>query len=1037
MEHTAHVGYIGRIEAAETIDSRQSVTDIEHLPHVLCGACIPSRQIQGRELIVPTEDAVEVRHLRCIEAAQIQRLDIIQIIEHGLHVRDVGGIQLIQSGKGRQRGKSVERTRRIRICHNLSGPVTGQNELLPIRALHHIGHNGLILCGRSIPGLDFISGSGIAILQLNLGNGRLRCTAGIPRILRIQLRRGLTGHNHRLPGRRLMIGPLRHLHGDVGRTGTLLRHGDLIAIHLHRCDRGLIGRRGNGAVTGTSHGNRPGRIVQRNRHLCGCNKQRSGRLPDLPRDTLGTCGAVLPRIPGLRCKLCSVSIGIYSGCRSADRHLRRVKVIPRRRLLTARIGQYLALHRQIQRQTPVIIRQIVDAGVFELCHTGTVCNDECSHRHRYTGIRCHVERAKACAGRRTLRDRRIRRQELYGRQLRTIGRHSGSQPIHRGRERQALQRLTAIEHILAGTRCSLCHIPLGDIKDFHALAVFKGVDIPLTAAHIPLAHIQFSQRFTAIECVGHCRHTGCIPLAHVQRDQLFAVYEGAVELHDLPGVGPGLSANDLCQALTLPEHFIESAVPVPLRPIERAEIEAGNVNGLCSGTEEHIVEGAGTEDSSVALRPSAHTAGIPCRQVQRTQTCGILKGTIHRDDLRGIPARHIDRIRPCSRKSFLQRGQAVGLPCMQIQHRSAAIGESEAHIRHLLHIPAGHIQRSQASAVREDTLQRSHIGGIPTGDIQCCQRTAAVEHTVRRLQALGIPTAQVQAGQAIGVVEHIHCGSDLTHIPVLNTHDLFSASLRYFHRQRITGPIALVLPQIRLGKGVPVFHSRGVAGIVQRSVDGLNVRHVAEQPIGIGIRHDLHTVTGDDQGPIVFQPCDNGLILRGRNVPHVIVLFHQSASIAGLHIGDRIVSAGILEHNALDLGPVFRSVEVHIAVVIRCQGRCIQRLGHTVSGPGIVIAPNNRRHTPLIRNPVIALRNGVFSHDLGRYIGVYIEGARGASRSGEGNVGLGRLVKGDLCQLIDMSEGHGIKVGQRCRQRQRRNTDIIEGPLSYRHQALR
>ena len=240
MEHTAHVGYIGRIEAAETIDSRQSVTDIEHLPHVLCGACIPSRQVQGRELIVPTEDAVEVRHLRCIEAAQIQRLDIIQIIEHGLHVRDVGGIQLIQSGKGRQRGKSVERTRRIRICHNLSGSVTGQNELLPIRALHHIGHNGLILCGRSIPGLDLISGSGIAILQLNLGNGRLRCTAGIPRILRIQLRRGLTGHNHRLPGRRLMIGPLRHLHGDVGRTGTLLRHGDLIAIHLHRCDRGLI-----------------------------------------------------------------------------------------------------------------------------------------------------------------------------------------------------------------------------------------------------------------------------------------------------------------------------------------------------------------------------------------------------------------------------------------------------------------------------------------------------------------------------------------------------------------------------------------------------------------------------------------------------------------------------------------------------------------------------------------------------------------------------------------------------------------------------
>ena len=352
-------------------------------------------------------------------------------------------------------------------------------------------------------------------------------------------------------------------------------------------------------------------------------------------------------------------------------------------------------------------------------------------------------------------------------------------------------------------------------------------------------------------------------------------------------------------------------------------------------------------------------------------------------------------------------------------------------------IESRQIQRCQRTTAVEHIAHIRYLRGIEPRQIQHCQRTAAVEHTVRRLQALGIPTAQVQAGQAIGIVEHIHCGSDLTHIPVLNTHDLLSASLRYFHRQRITGPIALVLPQIRLGKGVPVFHSRGVAGIVQRSVDSLNVRHVAEQPIGIGIRHDLHTVTGDDQGPIVFQPCDNGLILRGRNVPHVIVLFHQTASIAGLHIGDRIVSAGILEHNALDLGPVFRSVEVHIAVVIRCQGRCIQRLGHTVSGPGIVIAPNNRRYTPLIRDPVIALRNGILSHDLGRHIGVYIEGTRGASRSGEGNVGLGRLVKGDLCQLIDMSEGHGIKVGQRCRQRQRRNTDIIEGPLSYRHQALR
>ena len=578
MEHTIHLSCIRRVETTEAIDRCQGIAGIEHLPHVLCRRRIPTCQVQCCELLISTEDAVEIRHLRGVKAAQIQCLDRRQAIEHGLHDRDVGRIQLIQPGELRQRAKCVECAGGVRIRHDLPVPIAGKDQLSAV----NVTHNAAVLRRRSIPGF-------------------------------------------------------------------------------------------------------------------------------------GRCAAV--------------DIDDFN---FRDNILCRSTLIPR---ILSRQGRF--------REAPVIVRPIVDTGVFELRHTGTVCNDKCSHGHRYTGILRHVERAKACAGRRTLGDRRIRRQELYGRQLRTIGRHSGSQPIHRGRERQVLQRLTAIEHILAGTRCSLCHIPLGDIKDFHALAVFKGIDIPLTVAHIPLAHIQFSQRFTAIECVGHCRHTGCIPLAHVQRDQLFAVYEGAVELHDLPGVGPGLSANDLCQALTLPEHFIESAVPVPLRPIERAEIEAGNVNGLCSGTEEHIVEGAGTEDSSVALRPSAHTAGIPCRQVQRTQTCGILKGTIHRDDLRGIPARHIDRIRPCSRKSFLQRGQAVGLPCMQIQHKSAAIGESEAHIRHLLHIPAGHIQRSQASAVREDTLQRSHIGGIPTGDIQRCQRTAAVEHTVRRFQALGIPTAQV------------------------------------------------------------------------------------------------------------------------------------------------------------------------------------------------------------------------------------------------------------------------------------------------------
>ena len=142
-----------------------------------------------------------------------------------------------------------------------------------------------------------------------------------------------------------MIGPLRHLHGDVGSTGILLRHGDLIAIHLHRCDRGLIGRRGNGAVTGTSHGNRPGRIVQRNRHLCGCNKQRSGRLPDLPRDTHSIRSTIRPAIAILRRERCSIGTRIGPGRCAANGHLRGVVTTPGRRLCIAVIRQRPALHR--------------------------------------------------------------------------------------------------------------------------------------------------------------------------------------------------------------------------------------------------------------------------------------------------------------------------------------------------------------------------------------------------------------------------------------------------------------------------------------------------------------------------------------------------------------------------------------------------------------------------------------------------------------------------------------------------------------------
>ena len=374
---------------------------------------------------------------------------------------------------------------------------------------------------------------------------------------------------------------------------------------------------------------------------------------------------------------------------------------------------------------------------------------------------------------------------------------------------------------------------------------------------------------------------------------------------------------------------------------------------------------------------------------------------------------------------------------MQIQHRRTAIREGKAHIRDLPHIPAGHIQCRQGLTVCEDALQRSDIGCIPPGHIQRRKSAASMEHTVRRFQTLGVPVAQVQTGQAIGIVEHIPCRGDFAHIPILDTHDLLGAFLRHLHGQRVSGPVSIALLQIRLRKRMPVFHGRGVAGIVQRGVDGLNILHIAKEPIGIGVGHDLHTICGDDQGAVVFQPRDNRLIPRCGNIPHVAVCFHQSTRIGRLHVGNGIVPIGILKHNALDLSPVFRSMEVHIAVIIRRQGRCIQRLRHTVSGPGIVIAANNRRHPPLIRDPVIALRNGILTHDLRRHIGVYIEGARSAACSWERNACVFRLLKGNDCQLIDMSEGHGIKACQCRRQRQRRDAYIIESPLPYRHQALR
>ena len=260
---------------------------------------------------------------------------------------------------------------------------------------------------------------------------------------------------------------------------------------------------------------------------------------------------------------------------------------------------------------------------------------------------------------------------------------------------------------------------------------------------------------------------------------------------------------------------------------------------------------------------------------------------------------------------------------MQIQYRSAAIGEGKAHVRNLPHIPAGYIQRRQSLTMREDALQRRHIGSIPAGYIQCRQGAASMEHTVGRLQALGIPAAQIQAGQAIGIVEHIPCRGDFAHIPILDAHDLLGAPLRHFHRQRVSGPVAIALLQIRLRESVPVFQGRGVAGIIQRSVDGLNVGHIAKEPIGIGVSHDLHAICGDDQRAIALQVGDNGLILCRGNIPHICSRFHHFVPISRRHAGQCIVTACVLEHNVLDFGPVFRSMEVHIAVIIRRQRRCI------------------------------------------------------------------------------------------------------------------
>ena len=344
-------------------------------------------------------------------------------------------------------------------------------------------------------------------------------------------------------------------------------------------------------------------------------------------------------------------------------------------------------------------------------------------------------------------------------------------------------------------------------------------------------------------------------------------------------------------------------------------------------------------------------------------------------------------------------------------------------------------------------MQCRHLRGIPIGDTGYSgQGTAAMEHAVRSDQTCGIPAAGIEGRQPGCIVEHVLRRGNIAHIPPLGTYDLLYTAYRHIlHRERIF--ISAATASLRgLCKCMPVFHGLGIAGIIQRSVNGLDIGHIAEEPIGVFIGDYLIAVTGDDQGTIVFQPCDNRLILRRGNVPHIVVRFHQSACIAGLHVGYSVVAILTLELDLLDLTADSICMEIHIAVRIRLQSDRIRSVGpldshiHNSTGtvhPVIAITADHRRHTPLIRDPVIPLCNGILTHDLSRHIGIHIEGTRRAARGREGDIGSCRLLEGDDCQLIDMSEGHGVKAGQRRRQRQSRNRDIIEGPLPYRHQALR
>ena len=73
VEHVAHVGHLGRIEAAQVQFDQRAAT-IEHLFHF--------------------------RHLRCVEVAQVKVRQFFAVVEHLIHFSHLTGVQVLQVRDG-------------------------------------------------------------------------------------------------------------------------------------------------------------------------------------------------------------------------------------------------------------------------------------------------------------------------------------------------------------------------------------------------------------------------------------------------------------------------------------------------------------------------------------------------------------------------------------------------------------------------------------------------------------------------------------------------------------------------------------------------------------------------------------------------------------------------------------------------------------------------------------------------------------------------------------------------------------------------